>query len=121
MKSEGSSRKFIENNWKYWGAKGVMTTHTLFEAGVATTIKPLQFNDLIIPHEKRIPTDIDEYMDFYVKKIKQVDELDMYEVFKQKGWTRALAQQTKRQLLPTIIEAVITAWYVAAYQAKERS
>jgi hypothetical protein len=121
MKSDGSSKKFIENNWKYWGAKGVMTTHTLFEGGVATTIKPLQFNDIIVHHEQNMPTSTKDFIEWYIATIKQIDELNMYETFKQTGWTRALARQTTKQLLPMIIEAVVVAWYIAIQQSKEQA
>jgi len=45
--------------------------------------------------------------------IRAIDSLGMYERFKRDGWTRTLAQQTTRELIPTIIHAVELAWIEA--------
>jgi hypothetical protein len=118
MKGNGSRRQFIRNNWQYWGAKGIMTTHTLFEAGVATAAKPLQFNDASVSVK-----DIEELRErgfraMYVDIIQFIDELGMYERFKREGWTQTLARQTTRDLMPAIIHAVELAW-CEAYLAAE--
>ncbi|HVI69628.1 MAG TPA: hypothetical protein VM581_04170, partial [Magnetospirillaceae bacterium] len=43
VRSEGdTARTMFAKNWEFWGAKGVMTTHGLYEWGVATTIAPLR-------------------------------------------------------------------------------
>lgn len=115
MAGHGSRRQFIRNNWHYWGAKGIMTTHTMFEAGVATTAKPLAFKEAAANHE-----DIDElnsrgFIAIYIDMISAIDSLGMYERFKREGWTRTLARQTTRELIPTIIHAVELAW-LEAYQ-----
>lgn len=110
MSSQGSRRQFIRNNWHYWGAKGIMTTHALFEAGVATTAKPLAFKAAAANHE-----DIEElhrrgFVAIYIDMICAIDSLGMYERFKRDGWTRTLARQTTKELIPTIIHAVELAW-----------
>lgn len=115
MRGDGSSKQFVKNNWKYWGAKGIMTTHTLFEAGVATTSKPLAFGDVTI--ETTGASSIVDFIAIYIDMVKRVDELAMYDQFKQKGWTRSLAQQSTKQLLPIIITAVTLAWYSAYSEA----
>ena len=68
-----------------------------------------------------MPTSTKDFIEWYIATIKQIDELNMYETFKQTGWTRALARQTTKQLLPMIIEAVVVAWYVAIQQSKEQA
>ena len=113
MTGNGSKRQFVRNNWQYWGAKGIMTTHTLFEAGVASTAKPLAFRQAAASEE-----DIDDlrkrgFRNTYIDMISAIDELKMYDRFKREGWTRALASQTTRTLLPTIIHAVELAWLEA--------
>src|SRR6266702_3885530 len=37
-------RQLLSKNWKYWGAKGIMTTHALFEWGFAVTITPMKLH-----------------------------------------------------------------------------
>lgn len=119
MASNGSRRQFIRNNWKYWGAKGIMTTHTLFEAGVATTAKPLQFKDSAVSIQDIAELDSRGFQAIYIDMIQAIDELGMYERFKREGWTRTLARQTTGNLLPTIIHAVELAW-LEAYRRAER-
>ena len=36
-------REQLLNNWKMWGAKGLLSTHGAFEFGVASIIKPISF------------------------------------------------------------------------------
>ena len=42
-----TKREQVKNNWKMWGPKGLMTTHGLFEIGVASIIAPLSFADTV--------------------------------------------------------------------------
>ena len=111
MTGNGSRRQFIRNNWQYWGAKGIMTTHTLFEAGVATAAKPLQFNAAALT--TRDITELQErgFKAMYIDMVEYIDELGMYARFKRDGWTQVLARQTTRELIPTIVHAVELAWY----------
>lgn len=120
MAGKGSRRQFVRNNWKYWGAKGIMTTHTLFEAGVATTAKPLQFKEAAANAH-----DLEELRDrgfqaIYIDMIHAIDELGMYERYKRTGWTRTLARQTTQTLIPTIIHAVELAWLEAYWHAERK-
>lgn len=121
MSGNGSGKTFVQNNWQYWGAKGIMTNHALFEAGVATTAKPLRFGDAAVDQH-----DIDQlkrygFTALYMEFVRQVDRLDMYEQFKLSGWTHELAKQTSRDLLPTIIRAVTLAWYEAVRRVTEEA
>ncbi len=113
MAGNGSRRQFIRNNWHYWGAKGIMTTHTLFEAGVATTAKPLAFKNAAADTEDLTELQERGFRAIYIDMIRAIDSLGMYERFKRDGWTRTLAQQTTRELIPTIIHAVELAWIEA--------
>lgn len=119
MSGAGSRKKFIQNNWKYWGAKGIMTTHTLFEAGVATAAKPLQFKEAR-PDEAEVRR-VEElgFAAFYRQMVSEVDALHMYERFKRGGWTRSLARDTTGELMPRIVRAVTLAWLLAYRAALE--
>lgn len=118
MSGGGSSKQFIKNNWEYWGAKGVMTTHTLFEAGVAVAAKPFTF-ETGLPSQHDIQDVIDQGFEaVYLKLVTEVAALDMYATFKEKGWTSKLARQTNFDLLPRTIMAVTLAWY-AAYRMSQ--
>ncbi len=117
MTGSGSAKDFVKNNWKYWGAGGVMTSHTLFEAGVATAAKPLNFEKAKISDEDLEDVRKRGFEEIYLEMLADISHLNMYERFKRTGWTRTLARQTSNELLPTIIRAVTLAWYEAHERA----
>lgn len=119
MPGGGSAKQFVKNNWEYWGAGGIMTAHTLFEAGVATTMKPLNFETARPSgaEVKRVVADGFEPM--YLEALADIAALDMYTHYKKSGWTRQMAQLTKDVLVPTIIRMVVLAWYGAYAAALE--
>lgn len=119
MSGDGSRKKFVENNWRYWGAKGIMTTHTLFEAGVAATAKPLTFTGAIVRKKDLRQLKEQGFEAMYVDLVHEVHDLGMYEQFKSEGWTSSLARTTSRTLLPLIIRAVTLSWYEAYQSALE--
>jgi len=110
-------RDTISKNWQYWGARGIMTTHGLFEWGFAVTIAPMKLhkgfpsgNDLVrVRSEGIIP--------LYMEAIHHVYALKMYDRFQKRGWTRMLAKQTREDLAPLIVRTVTLAWYSATYKA----
>jgi hypothetical protein len=118
IRSVGDTRRqLLAKNWHFWGAKGIMTTHGLFEWGVATTIAPLRLktaapngNELVrVRNEGVVPLFKDAALHIY--------ELKMYERFHKKGWTKKLAKQTREDLAPSIARIITLAWYAAAYKA----
>jgi hypothetical protein len=119
MTGNGSRRQFVRNNWQYWGAKGIMTTHTLFEAGVATTAKPLSFKDAAANEHDVLELRERGFEAIYIDMVQTIDALGMYDRFKRDGWTRTLARQTTRTLIPTIIHAVELAWLEAYWKVHE--
>jgi hypothetical protein len=116
----GKGHVALLKNWEYWGAKGVMTTHFLFEMGIATAIAPLKLttgrpnaNECVRAHREGIAK-------VFKEAASAVHYLRMYETFHKKGWTQKLATQTKRELAPVIVRTVALAWYVAAEEASEK-
>lgn len=111
----------IRNNWEYWGAKGIMTTHLAFELGVATTIAGRSFDDDITIG----PAALDElnrlgFDGYFMSTLLNIDRLDMYEQFSRSGWTSRLARQTTQTLVPDIIRAVALGWFVSYQEASRR-
>jgi len=113
----GSAKQFVKNNWEYWGAGGVMTTHTLFEGGVATTIKALKFESACPSSNDIVRMKNEGFIAMFDEALASVAALDIYTAYKRKGWTRKIAQQTRRQLVPIIIKMVILAWLAAYNEA----
>lgn len=111
MTGNGSKKQFIKNNWQYWGTKGVMTAHALFEGGVATTVQSKTFKNIHLDPQDIERLEQQGFQAMYIEMIQEVDSLKMYEQLKESGWTHELAVQTLRQLLPIIFRAVSLAWY----------
>ncbi len=120
MTGHGSGKQFIKNNWQYWGTKGVMTAHALFEGGVATTVQSKTFKNVHLDPKDVKQLEQRGFQAMYIEMIKEVDSLKMYEQLKENGWTHELAVQTLRQLLPIIFRAVSLAWYDAYRRALDK-
>lgn len=115
-----TKRHQLKNNWEFWGAKGVMTTHGFFEWGFATTLAPLRLekakpskNDLIRIKQHGIRT-------IFLDNMHHIASMKMYESFQRRGWTPALARQTRTELAPVIVRTVTLAWYEASLRAEKR-
>jgi hypothetical protein len=118
----GKTRRHqLRNNWEFWGAKGIMTTHLAFELGVATGIAPLRFDDAVPSQEmfKRVANE--PFENIYNEMLQDVAQMNMYDEFGKLGWTRHLAQEARNVLIPDIIKAVTLGWYKAYLIAKEDS
>ena len=118
MPGDGLKQK-VKNNWQYWGAKGIMTTHFAFEIGVATTVPYQRFSkavpdDDIIKHVRHIG-----YRKYFYNQIQEVSRLNMYKKFMRNGWNRRLAKQTNNQLMPIIVRTVLIGWLISAEQAEK--
>lgn len=114
-----SKREQVKNNWKAWGPKGLMMAHSMFELGVATIIMPLTFSEV-----EAKPSDIETIRrlgisQWFRRTAQDLEKLNMYENYIEKGWTPKLAWQVRHKLGPTLIEAVIVAWHQAALEAEK--
>lgn len=116
----GTGREALLKNWQYWGAKGVMTTHFLFEMGIATAIAPLKLNAGKPNSDECVRAHDDGVVTLFKQAANKVHHLGMYQTFHKKGWTPNLAKQTKHELAPVIVRTVALAWYVAAQAASEK-
>lgn len=114
-------RDTISKNWEYWGTGGVFTAHIMFEWGVATTIAPQKFNEAgPTEHDYKL-LENEGYEAIFLESLHKVDDMGMYDEFGRKGWTRHLANETRKVLIPEIVKAVTLAWYQAVLQAKKPS
>lgn len=113
-------RQRLRNNWEFWGAKGVMTTHVAFELGVATAIAPLKFEETMPSDDDFKRVENDGFEPVFFTMLQQIVEMGMYDEFAKLGWTRRLARETRNVLIPDIIKTVTLAWYQAMYQAGQK-
>lgn len=111
-------RESIAKNWEYWGAKGVFSTHVLFELGVASSMTTHRFlnsvpdeSDIAELHHKGVAG-------VFVETMHAIYALNMYEAFWKQGWTTTLARETRNDLMPRIVKCVTLAWYEALERAR---
>lgn len=107
-----SKRQKIKNNWEFWGAKGVMTSHLLFELGVASAITPFRMKVQLTSEDVKW-LEKDGFQGVFKTSLQEIADLKMYETFTHWGWTPTLARQTKHELIPIIIKTVAFAWLEA--------
>lgn len=120
LPGDGSRKQFLRSNWQHWGAGGVMMTHTVFEAGVATTIKALRFEEAKPSANDLVRVKQEGFEGIYMEAVHYVAGLAMYDKYKKRGWTRRIASMTRRELAPKIVETVVLAWYAAHANALKR-
>ncbi len=113
-----TSRARIKNNWEYWGAKGVMTTHFLFEIGVSTTISTRGLKSAKPSGNELMRIKREGVRQYFLESLHHIDHLQMYETFQKRGWTSALGRQTHEELVPIIVRTVTLAWCYAAWKTE---
>lgn len=117
----GKTRRHqLRNNWEFWGARGVMTTHLAFEWGVVTTLAGNRLNtdDLLPIDMERVERD--GFEGLFRESLQRIAQLELYEEFSRAGWTRRLARSTRDVLVPEIVKMVSLAWYECAVNAAKQ-
>lgn len=112
-----TKRELLSKNWEMWGAKGLFTTHALFEWGAAMIMAPMTkliAQPSMYDVKKAEQIGLNEY---FKRVAREVALLDMYDQFYKRGWTPNLAQQVRKELAPRMATTVTVAWYLAAKQA----
>ena len=111
--------QLLANNWKMWGAKGLMTTHGFFELGVASIITPMRLKkgyptaaDLSLAQQKGL-------IAIFEDAAKDINALQMYERYYRLGWTKKLTNEVRQVLVPTIVRLVALAWCMAVVEAQQ--
>ena len=108
----------VSRNWQYWGAKGIFTTHVMFEFGIATSVKSARFTHTLPTHEWLRQADKDGLQAVFEQAVQDVYALDMYHEYWRDGWTPKIARKTRLKLMPIIIRTVTYAWYSALMESQ---
>jgi len=110
-------REMLKNNWKMWGPKGLLTTHSMFEVGIATLIAPWSFSDSS-PNEADIENaESLGIIEIFKRTAREIAAMNIYEQYYKRGWTTKLAAEVRQTLMPAIIQTVTLAWYCALVDA----
>jgi hypothetical protein len=113
-------RDTISKNWQYWGGGGVFTAHLMFELGVASTIVSVKFEEDCVTSSDIEQLKSQGFEAMFIEAVHKIDDLKMYDEFGYKGWTRQLANRTRRVLVPQIIKIVMLGWYQAVLLAEKK-
>jgi len=110
-------REQFRNNWRMWGPRGLLTTHGVFEWGIAILLKPFSSKKITVG-EAEI-NELRQYgvIELFRRKAKEIAALGLYDAYQRSGWTPALARQARRSLIPVLIQMVALAWYAAVIDA----
>ena len=109
--------QLLANNWKMWGAKGLMTTHGLFELGVASIITPMRLKKGYPTTRELVQAQQKGLITVFESAAEDINALQMYERYYRLGWTKKLAGEVRQVLVPTIIKVVALAWCMAVAEA----
>lgn len=112
-------RQSLANNWKMWGPKGLMSTHSAFEMGVATIMKPMSLKKAVPTAEDFSLVRMLGVVEYFKRAAKEIAAMSLYDKFYKSGWTTPLARKVRRELAPTLVKTVTLAWYQTAYQAEQ--
>ena len=112
-----TKREIVAKNWEMWGAKGLFTTHALFELGAAMIFAPMG-KYIGRPTHYDLKTVQHIGLEEYFKRVaREVAMLNMYDDFYKRGWTPKLAKTARKELAPRMGRTVAVAWFMAAQEA----
>ncbi len=110
-------RESLRRSYELVGPKGLLTTHTTFEAGAYMVLAPSRISralptehDIALLHELGV-------IGYFHRMAREIAALDMFVSFKKTGWTPKLARQVRRELGPRMVRTVTLAWYAACIDA----
>ncbi len=111
-------RDAVQKNWEMWGSKGLLTTHALFEWGVALLIAPVNLSR----HKLSVKDQQQVQQLGWEKLFKQVAveiaDQDIYHAYYDHGWTKKMMHAVKSFLVPKMVTTVAQIWYLAIEEAK---
>ena len=100
------------NNWIYLGPEGYMTKHIAFEYGAGLIASSTPMKALTPKITSADLDNLDLKHEFY-DAFRRIVDLDMYSRYRYKGWTKALATESKAVLIPEIVRLIVLGWYSA--------
>lgn len=113
-----TKRDTLKKSWKVYGPKGLMSTHGLFELGVAFIIAPLSMaNASITEQDIKNAQDLG-IVELFRRMAREIAVLDMFERFKDRGWTTKLMVDVRNKLAPSISKMITLSWYLALIDAE---
>jgi hypothetical protein len=118
MYVKGDSRRdSIRRSLQLIGPKGLLTTHTLFEAGAFTIIAPLRLSDARPTTAELKSVRTHGIREIFSRYAKEVASHDLYRRFYKQGWTPKLTRDVRREMAPRMVNIITLSWYSALCDA----
>ncbi len=109
--------KFLSNNWRFLGPKGLLSTHAVFELGIAILIMPLKINLTDFRERELTVINSENIASWYRMSAQKIASYNMYTRFYSKGWTPSLVRTVKKDLFPEIVWTLTLIWYGAVKES----
>lgn len=113
-----SRRDSLRRSYQLIGPKGLLTTHTMFEAGAFTIISPLRLVNARPSHQDLIAVRKDGVGATFQRYAQEIADCRLYLRFYENGWTPKLARDIRAELAPRIARMITLAWYASLCDAK---
>ena len=109
----------IKRSYKLVGPKGLLTTHTTFEAGAALIILPLSLTNAKLESFEVDAANGTVMLNTFKLYAREIKDMQMYERFYKFGWTPGLVRDVRLKLAPRMVQMVALAW-LSAYKNADR-
>jgi len=107
----------VQRSLKLVGPTGLLTNHTLFEAGAFVIILPLRLNRAR-PSRKDLKTVLDKgVIEVFDKMVQEISSLKLYDRYVDRGWIYSVARDARVQMAPRMVLMITLAWYAAYKEA----
>jgi hypothetical protein len=107
----------LRRSLKIIGPKGLLTTHTMFEAGAYMIMRPMRLRSALPTAEDIAELHEDGLVTYFRKMAREVGALGMFDLYYSSGWTPKLARLVRRELAPRMVKTVVLAWYGAMIES----
>lgn len=110
-------RESMKRSFKLVGPKGLLMTHTAFEAGAFMIMLPLTL-DGAYPTADELTTIRDiGVIAYFERQAREIGAMKLYDRFYKLGWTPRLARQVRNEMAPRMVGMVTLAWHSALVDA----
>lgn len=112
-----NAKDTVRKSWKVYGPRGLMTTHGMFEMGVATIIAPLSMVNAL-PTEEEVAKALEiGHREVFKRAAREIAVLELYDKFRKRGWALKVVMDVRGKLAPTIAKTLTLVWYCAYKEA----
>jgi hypothetical protein len=107
----------ISRSLQVIGPKGLLTTHTMFEAGAYMIMMPLKLTSAFPTNEDLAMVRELGIGEYFQRVAREIGARGMFDSYLKTGWTPKLARLVRKEMAPKMVSMVTIAWYIALIDA----